>query len=108
MSTGVTKVVTRAAALAMVLAAACGAGGTRAAEIRLLSAAAMQSVFKNIVGEFERSSGHKVVISYGTIGAITQRVQDGESADLVIGSTLSMPGLVKDGKIDGASLVTIC
>jgi molybdate transport system substrate-binding protein len=108
MSTGTTKGLARAAALAALLTAACGAGDARAAEVRLLSAAALQSVFKNIAGEFERTSGHKLVISYGTIGAIAQRVQSGETADLVIGSSLSMPALVKEGKIDGASLVTIC
>jgi molybdate transport system substrate-binding protein len=94
------------AATFAVLLGAVGSSG--AAEVRLLSAAAMQSVFKKIAGEFERTSGHKLTIGYGTIGGIAQRVQDGESADLVIGSSLSMPGLVKAGKIDGAGLVTIC
>jgi molybdate transport system substrate-binding protein len=77
-------------------------------EIRLLSAAAMQSAFKEVAGEFERSSGHKLVIAYGTIGAVNQRVLAGETADVVIGSTLIMPGLVKEGKIRSESLVTVC
>jgi molybdate transport system substrate-binding protein len=93
--------------LAALLIAACGASA-RAGEIRLLSAAAMQSVFKNVAGEFERTAGHKLIISYGTIGAIVERVQGGETADVIIGSSLSMPALVKGGKIDDASLVTIC
>ena len=108
MSTRVTKSFARGAALAALLTAACGGADTHAAEVRLLSAAAMQSVFKKIAGEFERASGHKLIISYGTIGAVAQRVQGGETADIVIGSSLSMPALVKDGKIDGASLVTVC
>jgi molybdate transport system substrate-binding protein len=98
----------RVAALAVLSIAAYGLDPAGAGEVRLLSAAAMQSVFKNVVGEFERTAGHRLVISYGTIGGIAQRVQGGESADLIIGSSLSMPGLVKDGKIDAASLVTIC
>jgi len=106
--TAAMKTFARAAASALLLSALCGAAGTSAAEVRLLSAAAMQSVFKNIGGEFERRAGHKLTISYGTIGAIARRVAAGETADLVIGSSLSMPALVKDGKIDGASLVTIC
>jgi hypothetical protein len=36
---------------------------TDAAEIRLLSAAAMQSVFKDITADFERTSGHKLNIT---------------------------------------------
>src|SRR5262249_16326915 len=107
MTAGPIKAFARGAALAVLLIAACGVSA-RAGEIRLLSAAAMQSVFKNIAGEFERTSGHKLTISYGTIGGIAQRIQGGETADLVIGSILSMPALVKEGKIDGASLVTIC
>ena len=79
-----------------------------AAEIRLLSAAAMQSVFKEIAGDFERTTGHKLIIAYGTIGGITQRVLGGETADVVIASTLSMPALVKEGKIDAGSQMTIC
>jgi molybdate transport system substrate-binding protein len=102
------KTFTAAAAVAMLLAATHAIGNARAAEVRLLSAAAMQSVFKNIAGAFEQSAGHRLVISYGTIGAIVQRVAGGESTDIVIGSSLTMPGLVKDGRIDGGSLVTIC
>jgi molybdate transport system substrate-binding protein len=77
-----------------------GVSPAGATEIRLLSAAAMQSVFKEIAGDFERASGHKLTIAYGTIGAVTQRVLGGESADVIIGSTLSMPVLVREGKID--------
>jgi molybdate transport system substrate-binding protein len=89
-------------------AALLGGSSARAAEIRLLSAAAMQSVFKEVAGDFERASGHKLVIAYGTIGAIAQRVMGGETADVVIGSTLSMPDLVKGGRIEAGSQITIC
>ena len=81
---------------------------THAAEIRLLSAAAMQSVFKEITADFEKTSGHKLIIHYGTIGAINQWILGGEEADLVIGSSLSMPVLVKKGKIDSTSIASIC
>jgi len=79
-----------------------------AAEVRLLSAAAMQSVFKEIAGDFERTAGHKLIISYATIGGVAQRVEAGEAADVVIGSTLIMPALVKAGRIDPLSQVTVC
>src|SRR5215470_8024691 len=81
---------------------------TGAAEIRLLSAAAMQSVFKDITADFERTSGHKLNITYATVGGITQRIGSGETADFVIGSSLNMPTLVKDGKIEAGSRTTIC
>jgi molybdate transport system substrate-binding protein len=79
-----------------------------AAEIRLVAAAAMQSVFKEIGPEFERSSGHKLVIHYGTIGAINQWVLAGEEADFVIGSSQSMPALLLGGKVSAGSPAAIC
>jgi ABC-type molybdate transport system substrate-binding protein len=45
-----------------------------ATEIRLLSAAAMQSVFKQVASEFERTSGHKLIIDYATMGAIMKEL----------------------------------
>lgn len=93
----------------LALASAALATAPAAAEdIRLLSAAAMQSVFKDVGPEFERTSGHKLLISYGTIGGISQRVLNGERADVIIGSTLSFPELVKSGRIDPGSQLAIC
>jgi len=56
------------------------------AEIRLLSAASIQEVFKEIIGNLECDSGHKVIIHYGTMGAITDWMRGGEEADVVISS----------------------
>src|SRR5258705_5387720 len=98
----------RVAASMSVAVALLGAQPGHAAEIRILSAAAMQSVFKEIGGAFERASGHRLIFHYGTIGAINQWVMGGEEADLVIGSTPSMPALVQASKIDPASTVAIC
>ena len=97
----------RTIALATVIATSSVAPPTQAAEIRLLSAAAMQTVFYMITDEFERTSGHKLVFAYTTMGAITERVMAGETADLIIGSTQSIERLAKEGRIDPASRVTI-
>jgi molybdate transport system substrate-binding protein len=97
----------RVTAIAAVIAASCMAPSAHAAEIRLLSAAAMQTVFGMITDEFERTSGHKLVFAYTTMGAITQRVLAGETADLIVGSTQSMDRLAQEGRIDPASRVTI-
>jgi molybdate transport system substrate-binding protein len=104
----VARLVSRVGVSALLIIAAWGATPTSAAEIRLLSAAAMQSVLKEIVADFERTSGHKLVIDYATMGAINQRVLAGETADLVIGSGASVSGLVKEGKIQADTQITIC
>src|SRR5262245_30563743 len=78
------------------------------AEVRLLSAAAMQSVLKQIASEYERITGQQLIIEYATMGAINERVLHGETADLVIGSTHSISNLAKKGRIDPQSQVQIC
>jgi len=93
------------AALAVVLLG--GANQVRAAEIRVLSAASMQTVFKEILGDFERASGHKVIVAYSTMGAITNRVMRGEEIDLVISSPASISSLVRQGRIAAGSEVTV-
>src|SRR5437879_8323727 len=63
------------------------AGSTaRAAEIKLLCAVALQPAMVALIPDFEKSSGHKVTIAYGTAGAVADRVQKGEAADIVISS----------------------
>ena len=96
-----------AASAALVAALLAGANQARATDIRLLSAAVMQTVFKEIVGDFERTSGHRLILTYATMGAINQRILAGETADLVIGSTPSISVLVKEGRINADSRVTI-
>ena len=78
-----------------------------AAEIRILCAAAMQTVFKEVAPAFEQASGHKLVFAYRTMGAITDQVLKGETADLIIGSSASVARLVKEGKIDPQRTVDI-
>lgn len=78
------------------------------AEIRLLSAASMQTVFHEIIGDFERASGHKVIIRYRTMGAITEQVLGGEEGiDLIISSPQSIARLSKEGRVDPASVSTL-
>lgn len=100
------RVCARAAVLAILML--CGSlNPLHASEMRLLSAASIQEVFKEVIGDFERASGHKVIIHYGTMGAITEWMRAGEEADLVISSLQSITALVQDGKIDPASKATI-
>jgi molybdate transport system substrate-binding protein len=79
-----------------------------ATEVRVLSAAAMQSVFKEIREEFQRASGYRLVLHYGTVGAVNEWTVGGEEADLVISSSQSMPSLVYQGKIRAGSQTAIC
>ena len=79
-----------------------------AAEVHVLSAAAMQSVFKEIRDEFQQTTGYRLVPHYGTIGAVNEWTIGGEEADLIISSSQSMPSLVYQGKIQAGSQTAIC
>jgi molybdate transport system substrate-binding protein len=76
------------------------AGSTaRAAEIKLLSAVALHPAFEVLIPDFEKSSGHKVTAAYGNAGAIMDRFQKGEVADLMINAAPLMDQLRAQGKV---------
>ena len=84
------------------------AGSTaRAAEIRLLSASALHPVIDALVPNFEKSSGHKVTVAYGTAGAVADSVQKGEAADIVISSVPMIDRLQAQGKVAAGDRVII-
>jgi molybdate transport system substrate-binding protein len=101
-----TLAMTARAACVMVVASFSRPGD--AAEVHVLSAAAMQSVFKEIRDEFQRTSGYRLVPHYGTIGAVNEWTMGGEEADVIISSSQSMPALVYQGKIQSGSQTAIC
>jgi molybdate transport system substrate-binding protein len=97
-------VVAAALLAAMLFSALASAAPT---ELRLLSAASMQTVFKEVIADFERNSGYKVSLRYSTMGAVTDRVMGGEQADLIISSPASIAALAAAGKIKPGSEVAI-
>jgi molybdate transport system substrate-binding protein len=54
------------------------------AEIKVMSAGAVESMVKLLGAEFERASGHKLNLHFGTAGSLRGRLESGEPADLVI------------------------
>jgi molybdate transport system substrate-binding protein len=60
-----------------------------------------------LIPDFEKSSGHKVIIAYGTAGAVADRVQKGEAADIVISAGPLIDQLQAQGKVVADSRVTV-
>src|SRR4051794_28536850 len=71
----------------------------RAAEIKLLSASALHPAIDALIPDFEKSSGHKVTVDYGTAGAVADRVQKGDAADIVLSSVPMIDRLQAQGKV---------
>ena len=71
----------------------------QADEIRMLASAAMKEAFLELIPEFEKASGHKVVTVWAGGVDIVKRVKGGEVVDLVVLARPAVEGLIKEGKV---------
>ena len=103
------RILSVSATIALRLALFCITAGStaRAAEIKLLSASALHPAIDALIPDFEKSSGHKVTVAYGTAGAVADRVQKGDSADIVLSSVPMIDRLQAQGKIVAADRAII-
>jgi molybdate transport system substrate-binding protein len=84
-----------------------GGSTARAAEIKLLFAVALHPAMVALMPGFEKSSGHKVTLAYGSAGAIAKRVQKGETVDIVITAAPLFDQLQAQGKVVAGERVII-
>ena len=70
-----------------------------AAEIKVLTTGAFKQVVVALVPEFEKATGHKVIVDNGTVGQLTQRVEGGEAFDVLVLSPRGIDDFIKKGKI---------
>ena len=54
------------------------------AELRVYSGGAPQETLKLLAPEFEKTTGHRVAFTFAVVGAIRQRLEAGEKADVVL------------------------
>jgi molybdate transport system substrate-binding protein len=99
--------------LALGLAAALVlAGSAGAAEVRVMISGGLTAAFKELVPEFERTTGNKVITVYGpsmgtTTNAIPVRLERGEPADVLILVGYALDDLIKQGKAVAGSRVDL-
>jgi molybdate transport system substrate-binding protein len=74
-----------------------------AAEIKVLTTGAFKQVVVALVPEFEKATGHKVVIDNGTVGQLQRRVDGGEAFDVLVLSPRGIEDYIKSGKIAAGS-----
>jgi molybdate transport system substrate-binding protein len=91
----------------LLLGAAIGMGmmaqTASAAEIKVLTTGAFRSVVVALVPEFEKATGHKVVVDNGTVGQLQKRVDGGEAFDVLVLSPKGIEDYIKGGKIAAGS-----
>lgn len=78
-----------------------------AAEVKLMAGGAMSGAFGQLIPQFERATGHKIVIQYGSTGTFKKQIEAGEAFDLAIFGSDGVDDLIKQGKIAGDTRVDI-
>ena len=88
------------------------AGAADAAEVRVMISGGLTAAYKELVPEFERATGHKVLTAYGpsmgtTANAIPVRLERGEPADVLIMVGYALGDLARQGKVIAGSQVDL-
>lgn len=88
------------------LVAACViAMPVNAAEIKIISTPAASTALRMAATDFERATGHRVVIDFSNIATTRKRVNAGEDFDMLVVSPKAIDDLTQEGRLAaGASL----
>jgi molybdate transport system substrate-binding protein len=79
-----------------------------AAEIKVISTIGVKMALPEIIAEFERESGHKVTISYGTAAVLKTDILEGKiGGDVAILTAQVIDDLVKEGRLAAGSKVDL-
>jgi molybdate transport system substrate-binding protein len=78
-----------------------------AADIKLLAGTSMRALLPELLPQFEKSAGRKVMVEYGTLGAIADRIAKGEAADVVIVTGAQNEKLQQEGKVLAGSAAAL-
>ena len=93
--------------IVFVLALSCFASSARAAEVKLLTAGAFKQVVLALVPDFEKQTGHKVVVDNDTAGGLKKRIESGEAFDVAVITPAVIDELAGAGKIAAGSRVNL-
>lgn len=76
-------------------------------EVRVLSAVGMRQVMLDLGPKFERTTGHRLKVSFDSGGMILKRLERGEAADVVIINQSSIESLTGAGRLMRGSVVDL-
>src|SRR3954454_20239291 len=84
----------------------------KASEVKVMISGGLTAAYKELVPEFERATGNKVLTAYGpsmgtTVNAIPVRLERGEPADVLIMVGYALGDLVNQGKVVADSRVDL-
>lgn len=94
----------------LVAAAASGlllSGTVQAAELKVLASGAMEAPYTELFQQFEKSSGHKIVVTWASTADTKKKLEDGATYDLVVTASPQIDAFIKGGKIVDGSKVDL-
>ena len=95
-------------AFAVLIAAALATpAAAQAAELKLLTTGAFKQVVLALMPDFERQTGHTVVVTNDTAGGVKARIEKGEPYDVAVATPKILEELVSGGKIQKGSEVKL-
>ena len=74
------------------------------AELRLLSAEVMKPALRELIAEFEKTTGHRITVTYDSAGKVRSRFLAGEPADAIIVQLPVAEDLASTGKVFAGSV----
>jgi len=94
--------------LGLALIAALSFGdGVLAAEVKVLASNSVRTMLEDIAPLFEKASGHKVVLGFGTSSQVGKRMLSGEPVDLAVITPQEVDQLTKAGKLVAGSGIAV-
>src|SRR5262245_65138989 len=70
-----------------------------AAEVKVFSSPAASGALTEVVPQFERATGHKVLLDFANIAATRKRIAAGETFDIAIVSPKAIEELLQQGTV---------
>jgi molybdate transport system substrate-binding protein len=80
-------------------AIAAMATSAQAADIKVICSNGFQAVMHELGPQYERATGHKLVVSYGLAAVLGKEIEGGEAFDLTILAPPQIDALIRQGKI---------
>jgi molybdate transport system substrate-binding protein len=97
-----------AAAATFVVLTLMQQGGTaQSAEIKVFSSAAPRGIFRELAPDFERTTGHRLVINYEFAADLKRRIEAGAPFDVAVLPPDMADDLVRGGKLAAGSRVDL-
>jgi molybdate transport system substrate-binding protein len=77
------------------------------ADLVVFSTIGVRSAAEQLFAQFDQASGHKLAVTWGTAPMLVKRIEDGDTADVVVLSRAGIDALQKLGKLAAGSVVTL-